>query len=51
MVQVITAPVEVTDDTLVLVIKGGTSAATLKLTATDAGEFCAPVAVTVTCPV
>jgi hypothetical protein len=39
------------DDAAALEITGGTSAATVKVTAIDAGEFCAPVAVTVTCPV
>jgi hypothetical protein len=39
------------DDAATLEITGGASAATVKVTAIDAGEFCAPAAVTVTCPV
>ncbi|HEY4817520.1 MAG TPA: hypothetical protein VIH67_08810 [Candidatus Acidoferrum sp.] len=39
------------DDVAALEITGGTSAATVKVTGMDAGEFVAPGAVTVTCPV
>ena len=33
------------------VIEGGTNAVTVKVTVATDGEFCAPGAVTVTCPV
>ena len=51
VVQVITAPLEVIDNAPGLEITGGVSAATVNVTGTDAGEFCAPAAVTVMCPV
>ena len=50
VVHEITAPPEVIDDAPTLEINGGTSAATAKVTAIDTGEFCAPAALTVTCP-
>ena len=51
VVQVIAAPLEVIDDAPALEIAGGVSDATVNVTGTDAGEFCAPAAVTVMCPV
>jgi hypothetical protein len=52
VVQLITAPLDVIDDTTTLEITGATSvAATLKVTVIVAGEPCAPAAVTITCPV